>query len=146
MMLMRTVSIIVLIFVGAFLLRAEDRRSCEWDSYSGTNQYSFRIGSRAIDKTPIWLAKDEQPPLPARKALSFARAELAKLFTDAPRWSVDSISLSPLSDEGDGRWIYLVTFYPQLPKSGNYEGLTEPMTVPVLMSGVAIEPKISHRK
>jgi hypothetical protein len=139
---MRIVAIFIIMFAGACFLRADGFSSCGWDSYIGTNHYSFWIGSEVIDKTLVWQARDEQPPLAARKALRVARAELAKLFTDAAHWRLDVVSLSPLS-ESDGRWIYLVRFYPPLPPGGILEGHVEPMTIPVLMSGVAVEPEIS---
>jgi len=142
---MRIVPFIIITFAGACLLRADGARSCEWNSYIGTNQYSFQIGSEAIDKTPVWQARDDQPPLAARKALRLARAELAKLFTDAAHWRLDVVSLSPLS-ESDGRWIYLVRFYPPLPPGGIEEGFVPDFTIPVLMTGVAVEPKISRSR
>jgi hypothetical protein len=138
---MRAIAIIILILVGTHVLRAAGSSDCGWYSYIGTNQYSFEVSWAVFDKTPIWRESDDQPPLPARKALRLARACLSKLFTDAGHWRLDAVSLSPMP-EHDGHWIYLVRFYPPLPPNG-MNGFVEPMTIPVLMSGVAVEPKIS---
>jgi hypothetical protein len=52
--------------------------------------------------------------------------------------------LEPLA-EHDGHWVYLVSFEAPHP-AGVYQGFAEPMNIPVLMSGVAIHPKISRWK
>jgi hypothetical protein len=118
---------------------------CEWASYAGTNAYNFEVSSTMIEKTPVWRESDDQPPLPAREALRVARRCLANLVTDAAHWRLDDVGLSPLI-EYEGHWIYLVKFYPPIPPSGVLQGLVQPMTIPVLMSGVAVQPKISHSK
>jgi hypothetical protein len=139
---MRTIAIIILMFIGSRLFGAD----CGWYSYVGTNQYSFEVSLPVIDKTPIWRESDDQPPLPARKSLRCARAELSKLFLDASRWRLDSVGLSPIL-EHEGHWVYLVRFYPPAPPGGGVEqGIIQYMTIPVLMSGVAVEPKISRWK
>ena len=139
---MRTIAIIILMFIGSRLFGADGG----WYSYVGTNQYSFEVSWPVIDKTPIWRESDDQPPLPARKALRSARAELSKLFLDASRWRLDSVGLSPIL-EHEGHWVYLVRFYPPAPPGGGVEqGFIQYMTIPVLMNGVAVEPKISRWK
>jgi hypothetical protein len=70
---MRTIAFIVLLFGSIGLLQADGIQGCEWNSYAGTNQYSFQVSWAVIDKTPIWRESDDQPPLPARKALRLAR-------------------------------------------------------------------------
>lgn len=138
---MRIIVLIVAIFGGVQILLADDI-GYEWDSYNATNQYKFQVSSASINKTPIWRESDDQPPLPARKALRAARNSLVKLVADGAQWRLEEVSLSPLS-ENEGHWIYLVKFYPPLPPSGVFEGHIEPMIIPVLMSGIAIEPKIN---
>ena len=139
---MRILIFIILTFVGVQLTQAApDDNAAVWSSYVGTNRYDFAVSHAEIARTPIWQESDDQPPLPARKALRLARARLAKLFDDAKNWRLDTLSLSQVG--GDGHWVYLVRFEPPLPPSGVLEGFQLNIAVPVLMSGVAVEPKIS---
>jgi hypothetical protein len=136
---MRILAIIILTFISSRLFGAD----CEWHSYVGTNHYSFQVGWTAIDKTPIWREGDDQPPLAARKALRLARAELSKLLKNGERWRLDTVGLSPMIGH-DGHWVYLVCFYPPAPPGGLEEGIIEYLTIPVLMDGIVLEPKISR--
>ncbi len=121
-----------------------------WWSYFGTNQYRFEVSWAVIDKTPIWRERDDQPPLAARKALLLARAELPKFCRDAlstnrdaANWKLISVALTPLAHEG--QWIYLVRFDPPALTSNVLvfdPSMNEHITIPVLMSGVAVEPEI----
>jgi hypothetical protein len=142
---MRILTLIVLTFIGVQLAHADSDNVTVWSSYIGINRYDFAVSLAEIARTPVWRESDDHPPLAPRKALKLARACLAKLVTDAEHWLLHEVSLSSLS-EHDGHWVYLVSFYPPLPPNGVWEGIVEPMTIPVLMSGVAVQPKISLRK
>ena len=139
---MRTTAVIVLLFASVHLLRADGLQLYGCYNYHSTNKYAFEVSWTVVDKTPIWRESDDQPPLPARKALRIARTGLARVITDGEHWRLDQVSLSPLP-EHDGRWIYLVRFCPPPPPNRPFNGFVKPMTIPVLMSGVAVQPKVS---
>jgi hypothetical protein len=58
-------------------------------------------------------------------------------FVNSEHWRVASLKLDPL--DGAGYWVYEVRFDFVPPTSGKDN--KESMTIPVMMNGVAIEPK-----
>jgi len=109
-----------------------------WSSYVKTNRYDFTVQDDEIAKTPVWRERDEHPPLSARKALRLARARLAELISDSKAWPLDKLSLT---ERSHGHWVYLAVFeFPHIPSPS---GPSIKMTIPVLMSGVAVKPKVS---
>ncbi len=120
------------------------RAEASWSSYIQTNRYDFIVADGTLAKTPVWKEASDSPPLAPRKALRLARARLGHLISDAKDWTLDSIRLEELRD---GHWIYLVAFEAPLPFGPNgirmLEGIPTIMTIPVMMDGVAIQPKIS---
>jgi hypothetical protein len=88
---------------------------------------------------PIWRRSDENPALPARRALQLARAHLAELVSDSKAWTLDTLSLQEVEQ---GHWVYLAAFH-LFPKDSSFFGQPPPMTIPVLMSGEAVTPKVT---
>jgi hypothetical protein len=105
------------------------------------------------DSAPAWNAQGGKNPrlLPA-KVVVLARMALAKTFTDAAGWSLDSIEIReiPILDPfsglpvSTGKWYYEVCFRPPgdgLRTRGPHETLADVYKIFVLMNGVVIEPK-----
>jgi hypothetical protein len=76
---------------------------------------------------PIWRSSDENPPLPARKALQLAEARLAELVSNSGAWTLDTLSLQEIDP---GYWIYVAAF--QLFPNDNVAFIGQPptMTIP----------------
>ena len=141
---MRIIVITILLLFYTHISRAVDTSDYMWFSYIGTNQYAFVASQIDIDLTPVWRETDDQPPLSPRIALKLAKVRLSKLVPDSEHWRLNDIALSPLRLPDDGRWVYLVRFYPPRPP-GKSEGFQFDMRIPVLMSGVAIEPRVKPK-
>ena len=135
---MRTLSLVILtLALGVQLGRAE----AVWSSYVKTNRYDFTVTETEMAKTPVWREQDDHPPLAARKALRLARARLAELVTDSKDWTLEALSLREWHD--DQHWYYLAIFHAPLPPGG-LKGVPVSMTIPLLMSGDAVKPKVSR--
>jgi len=128
---------IFLLFPLAFAMMIQCGRAGEvWTSYYETNRYDFTVSETELAKAPVWNETDDDPPLSARKALRLARAALSEFVSDSKAWKFDSLSLR----EGrDGHWVYLVSFE-LIPAGG---GRVPTISIPVLMTGVAVKPRIS---
>jgi hypothetical protein len=110
-----------------------------WDSYARSKRYEFVIAPTDISKMPIWRDSDENPPLSARKALQIAKAGLADLVSDSKDWTLDTLSLQEVDR---GHWVYLAAFQ-LFPKDTSFFGQPPTITIPVLMTGVAVKPKVT---
>jgi hypothetical protein len=135
------------LLVAAFLCVQFAPRGATWYGFGVRQRYTFTVTDEDIAKTPIWAEDAEQPPLPARKALSLAKHKLTEVEGSPKQWRLDSLSLSPWRD---GRhWIYLARYEevrePQTP-DGWILGPPRIIVIPVLMSGVAVDPKIETKK
>jgi hypothetical protein len=136
---MRTTTLLILALVfGVRLSRADTT----WSSYTSTNRFDFIVTDASIAKTPAWRENADHPPLSAGEALRLGRAELSKLISNSKEWTLETLILKPWRD--GQHWVYLVRFEPPLP-AGGLDGFQFDMLIPVLMSGVAVEPKISVR-
>ena len=106
--------------------------------YSG-KKYEFHISSEDLQKTPIWPDSQENPPLPARRAIEIASKQLASLLPNGKDWRLYSVTLRPM----ENRWIYLVEFLEPLRGDNAIQQQSSGFQVVVLMNGVAVTPKVS---
>jgi len=116
-----------------------------WYSYYEGYKYTVDLSSEQVQKAPEWLPSEDNPPLPARKALKAATDVLYQLLPDAAKWTLRSISLEPVC--GHTGWAYVITFYSYFHAPpgyrGGFSGYLPPMTLCVLMDGKAIEPVVT---
>ena len=135
---MRTLALTIIAVALSFQLEGAE---AQYSSYVKTNRYDFKVTEADMASTPVWKDQDDHPPLAARKALGLARARLAQLVSDSKDWKLDSLSLQPW---GDGsHWYYLAVFTAPAPSDRVYIGRPVDMTIPVLMSGETVKPKVS---
>jgi len=106
--------------------------------YNG-KKYEFRIPDQDLQKTPAWSANQQNPPLPARRAIEIARNEISMLLPNGKDWRLYEVTLRPIDDH----WVYLVQFLEPLRGDGNGQQLSSGFQVVVLMNGVAVMPRVS---
>jgi hypothetical protein len=112
-----------------------------FSSYHGGKRYDFEVTAEQLAKCPAWLDDQENPPLPARRALAIATNYLSTLFSDAEKWRMHGFSLVPVGE----KWVYLVNFIEPPPKNSS-EHLTSPFKIVVLMNGEVGSVKVSPWK
>jgi hypothetical protein len=111
-----------------------------WSSYLHGQRFDFIVRWVELEQTPLWLESDQNPPLPPRRAIAAARAELARLVPAPEAWQLSEVQLQPVG--GPDRWVYLVGF--SEPPPGPLGGIGPmPLQIVVLMNGVAIEPTLT---
>jgi hypothetical protein len=120
--------------------------------------YRLSLPADLPDSTPAWNAQGgENPKLLPAKAILLARKTLAKTFTDAAAWSLDSVEINeiPKIDPESGlpvctdKWYYEVCFRPPNERPGTRtvilgEEIVDKVIgyrVFVLLNGMVIEPK-----
>ena len=137
---MRTLAITILaLTLGAAFGHAE----AEFSSYIKTNRYDFKITDADMAGTPVWKEQDDHPPLAARKALAAARSGLAQIVSDHKDWTLEGLTLQQWHD--GSHWYYLAVFNAPVPPGVISIGRPVSMTIPVLMNGAAVKPKVSPR-
>ena len=107
-------------------------------SYHEGKRYGFEVTPEQLENSPSWVEDQDNPPLPVRRAIEAASAYLRKLMPNADKWSRRGLRLVPVG----GKWVYIVEFTEPRPK-GQAEHLSTPFGVVVLMSGEAVEAKVS---
>jgi hypothetical protein len=113
-------------------------------NYVGENRYDFTVTTEEMTKSPVWGEQDENPPLSARRAMQIARKRLDELIPDAKDWKFEDLSMYEWKD---GHWLDLIEFEDiGPPGETHYNGPSITMRIPVLMNGVAIQPKVTHLK
>ena len=110
--------------------------AAKFSGFHDGKQFEFIVTSEHLDKSPEWLSEQENPPLPARRALAIAADYLPHLVTNAEKWKSREVRLYPVRN----KWVYVVSF------SEQKEGLQAGFVIVVLMNGQLVEPKITKRK
>jgi hypothetical protein len=113
--------------------------------------YEFKVTETIIAKTPAWPEEAEHPPLSSRHGLRLAKATLGGMVADAAEWELESLAIEPWGDRT--HWIYVITFRhftTTLPDSNGVRsvsvGRPATITIPILLSGVAVEPTVTKSK
>jgi hypothetical protein len=134
------VPVVVMCCVGA--LRA-DTTLIEHASYAFSKQYIVSITSETLEKSPTWKEDDENPPLPARKAIRLANKMKDSLVKDSKdyKWKLQSASLQP-SDAG--KWYWLVHYDAEFQGAGS-TGVPDHLRLVVLMDGTVVKPVTNAR-
>src|SRR5262249_4943758 len=106
------------------------------------------ITDNDVAGTPAWTDDADDPPFAPRKALKIARQKLAELVKPGAPWNLDSLTLQEWHDRK--HWIYVARFemLPPGDKHGllSNKGVPITMTIPVLMSGIAVSPEIAPKE
>ena len=136
---MRTYLLALVVFV-CWHAQADEMLFKVSGSYKGRRYESLVMESR-IAKAPKWRESRENPPLPARKAMTFARKQLSGIAPDFADWSIQRLVLEPVG--GKGMWIYVIDFEPPIPSDG-LEGMPFFVKIIVLMDGSTITPALSE--
>jgi hypothetical protein len=105
----------------------------------GGKKYEFHITDQDLQKTPAWPPAQENPPLPARRAIDIASKQLATLLPNGKDWRLYSVTLRSIDD----RWIYLVEFLEPLRGDNAGQQLSSGFQIVVLMNGATITPKVA---
>jgi len=101
------------------------------------------ITQKMLDDSPAWEAKDENPPLSARKAIEAANAVVVKLVEpDTKSWKrrLEGLFLC----EGDPqKWYWRVQYLWDPPPGTAMDGQAPHMTIVVLMDGTVVQPSVA---
>jgi hypothetical protein len=112
-----------------------------FSSYHGGKRYDFEVTAGQLINCPAWLEGQDNPPLPARRAIEIATNYLSKLFSDAEKWEMNGFSVIPVGE----KWVYLVQFIEPAPKNVSEHLITE-FKIVVLMNGEVGRVKVSPWK
>ena len=123
--------------IAAFLMTAQAETTFTVE-YGG-KKYEFRIPDQDLQKTPKWAPNQDNPPLSPKRAIDIAKNEMATLLPNGKDWRLYEVTLRPI----DSHWVYLVQFLEPLRGDGGGKQLSNGFQVVVLMSGVAVMPRIS---
>ena len=132
---MRQLFLLFLLICFCAVAHAQDYVAKFYGFHDG-KQFEFTVTSKLLENCPEWLSEQDNPPLPARRALAIASDYLPKLVTNAEAWKAGEIRLRPVRD----KWVYVLEF------SQRREGVQTPFVIVVLMNGEVVEPKITKRK
>ena len=108
-------------------------------SYREGRRYESKVTNETLEGSPVWADGQENPPLPARRAVEIASAQLSKIVPDGSKWGLQRILLQPVGS----KWVYVVEFL-EPPPADNLppDGRRDTLSVVVLMSGEAVEPTL----
>ena len=112
-----------------------------FSSYHGGKRYEFEVTAEQLANCPAWLEGEDNPSLPARRAIEIATNYLSKLFPDAEKWEMDGFSVLPVRE----KWVYRVQFIESPPEHAP-EHLTSGFSIVVLMNGEIGRVKVSPWK
>lgn len=112
-------------------------------SYAFSKKYNVSVTSDALEKSPTWKEDDENPPLPARKAIRLANEMKDSLVTDSKdfKWKLQNASLQPADA---GKWYWLVHYDAEF--QGGSTGRPDNLRLVVLMDGTVIKPVIKDQR
>ena len=132
------------VLVASGVILAEEDRGWAGNSYPSRafgHSWITKISDEALEKSPAWDAKSENPPISARKAMALSQAAVERLVKppdDHKRWFAGAT----LEKTQDGRrWFWRVE-YIWLSKKGGIGGLPAQMVIIVLMDGKVLEPQV----
>jgi hypothetical protein len=108
-------------------------------SYLLDKKLTTTITEEALQRSPQWKDGNANPPVAARKAVSYAETLKSKLVKDTVghdgwTWHLESISLVP---RDNNRWYWLIN-YKASPNSGFLAGMPPSLHIVVLMNGTVI--------
>ncbi len=139
----RLVTILIAVVVVSWLATNLGQADYHLTSIAVGKQYVVTITQRALDESPGWDDKAENPPLSAKKALKLATDMKNSLVKDSDKlkWQLESLSLKPLPD---GKWYWLANY--EARNQGHIEGRPESLRLVVLMDGTAIQPEVMNAR
>jgi hypothetical protein len=103
----------------------------------GGKKYEYRITEQDLKRAPAWLPGQENPPLPARRAIDAASKQLATLLPNGKDWRLSQVTLKPV----ENYWYYVVEFLEPV-SAGAGRQLSSGFQVIVLMNGVTVMPRV----
>jgi hypothetical protein len=114
------------------------------DGYGGWSEgkeYVVVVTKSELEKTPAWTDEDEEPPLPAGRALKLADAMKEKLVQDPKGWKWERYDANLVENTFTNRWFWAFKYH-CFPQSGALSGAAPHLDVVVLMDGTAVEPAV----
>ncbi len=115
-------------------------------SYFERSRYFFDLSAKRLASAPAWKEGADFPPLPLLQARDIALREAKRLFPAVKSWSADRITLEHIHQTYSRLptfWIYLVDC---VDDDGPYFGPERCLTLPVMMNGGLIPPRIEQVK
>ncbi len=108
--------------------------------YVGHKKYISKIHPADVDEGPTWDRNTQPcPPLAAIRAVEAAKKVLAELFQDAPKWSVNQLTLAP---HAPGPFWYWVVDFHKVGPTIEFGHIIPSLSLVVLMSGKAVKPEV----
>src|SRR5580765_5705202 len=153
---MRTTILVVILLMSAIHVIGGEfiHQDRSWYSHFTNKVCEFKVKDAEVVKTPTWTEDYEFPPFSARRAVWLAKAKLAPIVNTPAEWTIDRVSLEPWDDEN--HWIYIVTFRHQTTSHGDGTMFDTRLisvdirpaliSIPVLLSGIAVQPTVSPPK
>ena len=141
---MNTLSKVVLFGLYA-LASAQLRADSEFNFLSGGKRYEIRITASQLAASPLWNPeKEDQPPLPAAKALAKAKRFIGKIETNpGTTWHFEDLSLITVGKVNltDTVWAWRARW--GLRRKGELTtGIWPNMECYILMDGTVLEPRM----
>jgi hypothetical protein len=120
---------------GAGSSLAEFQR--EYESMVDRGTYRIIVTGEALGRTPSWKADQENPPVPARKAMRIANAEKTRVLTESKKepYTLNDLTLVAAAE---GKWYWTVVYRKQ--RLGG-SGIDPSLTIVVLMDGKTVAPQ-----
>ncbi|MBI3861959.1 MAG: hypothetical protein HY290_08680 [Planctomycetia bacterium] len=137
---MRAISAILIALVPTVACCNEMRFS----SYAFGKTYVTHLTSEDLAKTPEWSEDTDNPPLPARKAITLADKMRAKLVKDEKGWNWRRVSASIQFEDDPKRAMWAITY--EWSDGNPLAGMPHRLRVFVLMDGTVLEPTVSLKK
>jgi hypothetical protein len=136
---MRAMSISAFL-VTAFVVLSTARGDWAFLSHSYEASYRSNIPRDKLEALPSWTSDQENPPLPARKAIQAAERALKQLW-DADNYPKTKMVLEEASLvhlDGD-KWVWVVR-YVEHPIAGGATGVPAHFDIVILMDGTVVAP------
>ena len=119
---------------------ASVNRGLRWYGHSGTKRYIYRIPNDLVNRSPAWLSGEQNPPVPARKAIRLANEFANRALIGSPKEErkYSELNLTPTGQKDKWLWIAVYRWYPIV-------GGTGPLPwafAIILMDGTVVKPEI----
>jgi hypothetical protein len=127
--------------IWACSLRSElGYREYEWTYGCATydHSYTVTVTREGLDASPSWWAEQDNPPLPAKRALQLATEKATQVLGErpGPHWKLESMQLIPA---GTCKWFWLFRYV----EDGTCcVGIPLNLTLAVLMDGSIVPLQI----
>ena len=114
--------------------------------YLNAMRYESTISFAKYENMRRWNPLDDTaPPVSPKRALELAQNRLALVQIPMQHhWTIERISLEPVSGDGDGKWMYVVSFIYSYDGGGS--GPERTLEFVVTMDNELIDPIVTAEK